>query len=130
MRPDQVVDWLSLVGDSVDNIPGVSGVGPKTATDLLKRFGDIETLLARSHELKSESQRNSVQASADALRRNQMMIRLRDQLAGGPALEDLAPRAADRPVLREHYRRWNFRSLLAELGEEPVPGTETQGDLF
>jgi DNA polymerase-1 len=130
VRPDQVVDWLSLVGDSVDNIPGVSGVGPKTATDLLKRFGDIETLLARSHELKSETQRNSVQASADALRRNQMMIRLRDQLAGGPALDDLAPRAADRPTLREHYRRWNFRSLLAELGEEPVPGTETQGDLF
>ncbi len=142
VQPAQIVDWLSLVGDSVDNIPGVKGVGPKTATELLKRFGNVEQLVARAGELKSEAQRASVQASGELLKRNQLMIRLRDDLDGGHALEALAPRPLEKPALREMYRRWNFRSLLAELGEEAVPAPSaapaapvtstapTQGDLF
>lgn len=132
VSPAQIVDWLSLVGDSVDNIPGVSGVGPKTATDLLKRFGSIEQLLARAGELKSETQRAAVQASGEILRRNRLMIRLRDDLVGGHALETLAPRPPEKPKLRELYRRWNFRSLLAELGGEAsaTPSALAQGDLF
>jgi DNA polymerase-1 len=132
VQPAQIVDWLSLVGDSVDNIPGVSGVGPKTATDLLKRFGNLEQLLARAGELKSETQRAAVQSSGEILRRNQLMIRLRDDLVGGHDLEALAPRPPEKPVLRELYRRWNFRSLLAELGEAapPITSVPEQGSLF
>ncbi len=125
VQPAQVVDWLSLVGDSVDDIPGVAGVGPKTATDLLKRFGSIEQLLARAGELKSESQRLAVQSSAELLRRNQRMIRLKDELAGGPDLESLKPASPNVETLREMYTRWNFRSLLAEVAPPPA-----QGDLF
>ena len=49
VQPGQIVDWLSLVGDAVDNIPGVPGVGPKTAADLLRRFGSAEGEIGRAH---------------------------------------------------------------------------------
>ena len=125
--PTKVVDWLALMGDAVDNIPGVPGVGPKTATDLLKRFGSIDGLLANVAGIKHEKLRNDVVAHAEVLRRNQAMVRLKCDLAGGPDLHALVPRPLDRPVLREHYRRWGFRSLLSELGE---PGQAEQGNLF
>ncbi len=132
VQPAQVVDWLSLVGDSVDDIPGVAGVGPKTATDLLKRFGTIDALIQRAGELKSETQRNAVQSSAELLKRNQRMIRLKEDLAGGPELESLKPAALNLPALREMYARWGFRSMLAEVTAEleaipaaPAPVSKT-----
>ncbi len=51
VRPDQIVDFLALAGDSVDNIPGVKGVGPKTAVQLLQHFGDLDNIIKRSHEI-------------------------------------------------------------------------------
>src|SRR5665213_539936 len=51
VEPTQIVDWLSLIGDSVDNIPGVQGIGPKTASDLLRQFGSIDALYSRLPEL-------------------------------------------------------------------------------
>lgn len=127
VQPHQIVDWLALVGDSVDNIPGVRGVGPKTATELLKRFGSIEALYARLPEVKSESQRTSLMAAAEIVKRNRLMVRLMCDLADGPALDCLAPKPPTKPALRDMYRRWNFRSLLAEVSEE-VPAE--QGSLF
>jgi DNA polymerase-1 len=119
VQPDQVVDWLSLIGDAVDNIPGVSGVGPKTATQLLQKYGTLESLLARLGEVKSESQRSNLQASVEQLHRNRRLIALRTDLAGGPALETLRiepPDAVRRERLGGMYRQWGFRSLLSELG--------------
>lgn len=125
--PELIVDWLSLIGDAVDNIPGVPGVGPKTATELLLRFGSIDSLLNRLMEVKQDKLRASLLGAGDALRRNQKMIRLQMALSGGPALENLAPGALQVEPLREMYRRWNFRSLLAELGN---PGELSQGSLL
>ncbi len=62
VEPSQVVDWLSLIGDSVDNIPGVPGVGPKTAAELLNQFGSVETLYARLDGVKSEKLRAALRA--------------------------------------------------------------------
>jgi DNA polymerase-1 len=119
VRPDQVVDWLSLIGDAVDNIPGVQGVGPKTATQLLQKYGSIEALLARLSEVKSESQRSNLMAAVDSLGRNRRLISLRTDLVGGPDLEALrieSPDASRRERLGAMYRKWGFRSLLSELG--------------
>ncbi len=127
VQPHQIVDWLALVGDSVDNIAGVRGVGPKTATELLKRFGSVAAIYARLAEIKSESQRISLATSADVVKRNQLMVQLQCDLPAGPELAALTPKPPTKPVLREMYRRWNFRSLLAELGEESEPA---QGNLF
>lgn len=128
VQPDQIVDWLSLVGDSADNIPGVPGVGPKTAADLLLRFGTAAELLGRTAELKSENQRAAVRGASEAVRRNQKLIRLKHDMEAGPVLEDLAPKPASVSELQEKYRRWGFKSLLAELGSEG--GVQTQGNLF
>jgi len=133
VEPAQVVDWLSLIGDAVDNIPGVPGIGPKTATDLLRRFGTAEALLARLGEIKSDRQRADLLGAADNVRRNQRMVALKCDLAGGHELAALAPSAPDPAALRTMYRSWGFRSLQAELGPEPEsqPGTEPeQGSLF
>ena len=127
VEPSQVVDWLSLIGDAVDNIPGVPGVGPKTATELLKRFGSAESLLGRLNEVKSDRQRAELLGAADAVRRNQRMVALRCDLVGGPDLESLAPGPIDKAALRGMYARWGFRSLLTELGPEAAA---EQGTLF
>jgi DNA polymerase-1 len=114
VRPEQVVDWLSLVGDAVDNIPGVPGVGPKTAAELLRQFGSIENLLARLTEVRTERLRAALVSSGEALRRNQRMIRLRDDVAI-PPLDSLPPRGPDLGKLRGLYAEWGFKSLLAEV---------------
>ena len=127
VQPAQIVDWLALVGDAVDNIPGVSGVGTKTAADLLKRFGSIDAMLPRAAELKAEKLRSELMGAGEVLRRNQAMVRLNRAMEGGPALDALAPRAADTGKLRELYRAFGFRTLHAELGGDD--GT-VQGNLF
>lgn len=131
VAPEQIVDWLSLIGDSVDNIPGVPGVGPKTATDLLTQFGSVDTLYARLGEVKSERIRNALAGAETAVRRNQRLIRLKEE-EPPVALDALAVRRPDVPRLRELLGGWGFRSLLAALGtpaEEAAPLAE-QGALL
>jgi DNA polymerase I len=122
VEPSQVVDWLSLMGDSVDNIPGVRGVGPKTAADLLKQFGSIEVLLARLEEVKSEKLRAALRDSMEALRRNRKMVRLQDDLPCRFLPEELKAKTEDVARLRELYQRWGFKGMLAAL-----PGTAREG---
>jgi DNA polymerase-1 len=80
VEPEQIVDWLALMGDAVDNIPGVPGVGPKTAADLLKRFGSVKELLKRLEEVKQEKLRASLLASVADVKRNLNLVRLQDDL--------------------------------------------------
>jgi DNA polymerase-1 len=117
VKPPQVVDWLSLTGDSVDNIPGVPGVGPKTAADLLGQFGSVRVLYERLDEVKSERLRAALRASTDAVRRNRELVRLRDDLPCEFSPDELAERPADTGRLRELYQRWGFKTLLAALEE-------------
>jgi DNA polymerase-1 len=121
--PHQVVDWLSLVGDAADNIPGAPGIGPKTAAELLKRFGSVDGIYSRLAEIKSENQRNNLQQAEAAVRRNQAMIRLWTHLEGGLDLDGLQPGRSKTEALRESYRRWGFKSMLAEL--LPADGGQT-----
>ncbi|MBI3850119.1 MAG: hypothetical protein HY298_07500 [Verrucomicrobia bacterium] len=116
VEPSQIVDWLSLVGDSVDNIPGVPGVGLKTAAELLQQFGSVDGIYQRLAEIKSERLRTSLQAAAEAVRRNQKLIRLRDDLPGEFSAEELALRPADAARLRVLFADWGFKSLPVESG--------------
>lgn len=126
--PGQIVDWLSLIGDSVDNIPGVSGVGPKTATDLIKQFGSIEAIYARLGEVKSERIRSALASAADVVRRNQQLIRLNP--SGLPVqLDQLALKVCDVERLRVLYAGWGFKGMLAQLGEA-TGAREVQGALL
>jgi DNA polymerase-1 len=115
VEPTQIVDWLSLIGDSVDNIPGVPGVGPKTATDLLRQFGSIDELFRRLPEVGSDRLRENLRASAELVRRNQQLVRLKDETPCEVTLEALIVKPGDDGALRELFSGWGFKTLLSEL---------------
>jgi DNA polymerase I len=119
VQPSQIVDWLGLMGDSVDNIPGVPGVGPKTAADLLNRFGSVSNLFARLEEVKSEKLRESLRFSAEAVRRNLKLVKLQDDLACEFSSENLVQKPADAGRLAGLFRQWGFNGLLKAL-EKPA----------
>lgn len=114
VTPEQVADWLALMGDAVDNIPGLPGVGPKTAADLLRQFGSVEALLARPEQVKSDRLRKAIQDSAANLRRNQELVRL-SEVPCEFLPEQLAVRPEDTEKLRGLYGGWGFKGMLAAL---------------
>ena len=119
VAPRQIVDWLSLMGDNVDNIPGVTGVGPKTATALLQQFGSVECLYARLGEVKSEALQTNLRQAEAAVLRNRELIRLKTELADvwSPAQTLIGPSDAVR--LAALYGQWGFKTLLAQLSPAP-----------
>jgi DNA polymerase-1 len=127
VAPAQIVDWLSLTGDAVDNVPGVPGVGPKTAAELLNRFGSARGLYERLDEVQSEKLRANLRAAEAAVRRNRELVRLREDLPVGFSPAELVERPADAGRLAELYRRWGFKTLLAALAE---PAPECQAALI
>lgn len=124
VEPEQIVDWLALIGDTVDNIPGVPGVGPKTATDLLKRFGSIDEVYRRIEEVSSERLRASLQSSTEIVRRNRDLVRLNDKVECGPELAELNVREGDFDSLHHLYEGWGFRTLLHELQQARLKKTD------
>jgi DNA polymerase I len=115
VEPTQIVDWLSLIGDSVDNIPGVPGVGAKTATSLLTQFRSIEELYRRLPEVRSDVVRANLQASVELVGRNQQLVRLKSHEACQLNLEDLAVKSGDDEVLGRLFCKWGFKTMLHEL---------------
>ncbi|MBM3824441.1 MAG: 5'-3' exonuclease [Verrucomicrobia bacterium] len=80
VQPQQIVDWLSLMGDSVDGIPGVPSVGPKTASDLLRKYGTLQEILNQTGTLMPERLRHAIVSHASSLGRNQELIALRTEI--------------------------------------------------
>jgi len=117
VRPDQIVDWLSLVGDAVDNIPGVAGIGVKTAASLLSEFGSVDGIYECLAEVKREKQREALAASEEDVRRNQALVALKLNLPGEPELDSLRKGFEDTARLEELYERWGFNSMLIKLQE-------------
>jgi DNA polymerase I len=126
VRPDQIVDYLSLVGDSVDNIPGVPGVGEKTAADLLQRYESIEMLLTRVAELSRPKLREALTAAAERVRLNRELIALQADLQLPVELSQLAVQVPDFDRLASQLKQLGFKSLVTEIEKE----TGQSGDLF
>jgi DNA polymerase-1 len=122
----QIVAWLSLTGDAVDNIAGVPGVGAKTAADLLRQYGSLEALYRRLEEVRPERVREQLKASAEVVRRNEQLVRLKCEVPYEISLEQLVCKPADGPALRQLFARWGFKSLLRQLEPAGLPA----GDLF
>ena len=120
VEPEQIADWLALMGDAVDNIPGVPGVGPKTAADLLKQFGSVAALFARLAEVKSEKLRAALEKSAETVRRNLRLVQLHE-VACEFAPDRLTVGRADRERLRELYQRWGFKGMIESLDRQKAP---------
>ncbi len=114
VAPEQIVDYLSLIGDSSDNIPGVSKVGPKTAVKWLAEHGSLDTIMATADTFKGKVGEN-LRAALEQLPLSRELVRIRCDLELEVALEELIPGAADTAALRELYRDLEFRTWLAEL---------------
>ncbi len=115
VRPHQIVDWLSLVGDAADNIPGVPGIGVKTAASLLNEFGSVDGIYERLAEVKREKQREALAASEEAVRRNQALVALKLDLPGEPGLDSLRKGFENSAQLEKLYEKWGFKTMLKEL---------------
>ena len=115
VEPSQIIDWLSLVGDAVDGIPGVRGVGPKTATKLLLEYGTAENLYSNLNAVKPAGLQGRLREATTEVQRNQELVALREIPEWKIKLEELRPGPGDYATLHAQYTRWNFRSLLQEL---------------
>lgn len=112
--PEQVVEWLALVGDSSDNIPGVPGIGSKTAAKLLQEYGSVDAVLNRVDEL-TPKHKESLLASRDVLRRNMELVRLRRDLNVELSWTESAIKAPDSASLLLFFERLEFESLARNL---------------
>jgi DNA polymerase-1 len=135
--PERIHDLLALAGDSADNIPGVPGIGPKTAALLLEAYDDLEGVLSRAAEVKQNKRRENLIAFADDARLSYKLVALDYQTPVGISLDDLAVREADREQLNELFSRLEFRRFLTELNggsqSEPAapvsePAVETKAE--
>ena len=124
--PEQVVDLLALMGDSSDNIPGVPGVGPKTASTLLGQHGDLESVLGAAAEglVKGKRGANLVEFAEDA-RLSKRLAAIRTDLALGVDLDDLAPAGLRVDDLRPMFEAWEFGAVARKL----LPAQETTEDV-
>jgi len=113
--PERIVDYLALMGDSVDNIPGVPKVGPKTAAKWLVEFGDLDSIVARADEIGGKIGDN-LRASLDQLPLSRELTRIRCDLGIEVGIHDLDPRPSDEAALCDWFERLEFRSWLEELG--------------
>ncbi len=129
VSPRQVVDYLALVGDSSDNVPGVRGIGDKGARLLLAEFGDLETLLARSAEVTQKRAREALAQYPVEARLSRQLVTIRKDAPVSLDLEASVAREPDRERLREVLSRLEFHSLvdrlLAESHESRVTSLET-----
>ena len=114
--PEQVGEVLALMGDAVDNVPGVPGVGPKTASQLIQQYGDVESVLAHVDEIAKPKLKANLIEHADAARMSRELVRLICDEPLPEPLEDLAMKGIPEPPLREFLEYHGFRSLLARLG--------------
>ena len=126
VKPEQITDYLSLIGDSVDNIPGVPGVGPKTAVELLTTFQSLDNLLQRTGEISKPKLRETIEARAAQIRANRVLIALHTDLDLPMPLDSLQTQPADTAKLATLFQKHGFKSLLAALH---APREQT-GDLF
>jgi len=115
VRPDQIVEWLALIGDTADNIPGVPGVGPKTATKWLNEWGSLESLWAHLDALKPEKLRQALQQHRDAVVRNVALMRLQKDIRISHSMDDLKRQPPDERRLLQFYQSMEFHSLARDL---------------
>jgi len=113
--PERVVDVQALAGDSSDNVPGVPGIGVKTAAELINGFGDLDAVLARAGEIKQPKRRQSLLENADKARLSRELVRLKDDVPVREALESFAVRAPDAAALLSFLRAQGFKSIIARL---------------
>ncbi|WP_420547740.1 DNA polymerase I [Curvivirga sp.] len=113
--PDRVVDVQALAGDSADNVPGVAGIGIKTAAQLIDEYGDLESLLDRAEEIKQPKRREKLMEQADLARISKELVTLKQDVDVEVPLSDLKRRPLDENKLLDFLREMEFKRLISKF---------------
>ena len=127
--PELIVDYLSIIGDTVDNVPGVPKAGPKTANKWLAEFGNLDNLIANAGQVKGVVGEN-LRASLDWLPQARQLITVKtdcDLSPHLPGLDDLHAKPEDAPLLRELFERYAFKTWLRDV-EKQLTSPENKGE--
>jgi len=131
--PQYVTDYLALVGDSSDNVPGVKGIGDKTACELVTQYGDIESILAHANEIPKKRPREALQQYADNARLSKELVTIRDDLPVSFDANTMKLRDPDYARLRDLYVELEFHTLARSVGllvqsqhQEPAAAVEVR----
>jgi DNA polymerase I len=116
--PDKVIDVQALMGDSVDNVPGAPGIGPKTAAELIGMFGSLEAVLERAGEIKQPKRRESIQNNAELIRISKELVTLKDDVAVEQPLESFAVRDFEDGVLLKFLDDMSLKTLARRVREQ------------
>ena len=130
--PERIVDYLSIIGDAVDNVPGVPKAGPKTANKWLAEFGDLDNLMANAEQVKGVVGEN-LRASLEWLPKARELITVKKDCDLDPhllSLDDLHAKPEDAPLLRELFERYAFKTWLRDVEKQLTnPGPQSnQGE--
>jgi DNA polymerase-1 len=120
--PDKMIDLQALCGDSTDNVPGVPGIGAKTAAQLLEEYGDLDTLLARAGEIKQQKRRENLIEFAEQARISRQLVTLSSDVPLDVPLGDLAVEAVDGPQAVAFCKAMEFNALMKRVADKT--GTE------
>jgi DNA polymerase-1 len=130
ITPEQVIDFQTLVGDSVDNVPGVPGIGIKTAATLLQEYGTIEGILAHIDKVPGAKRQENLRAWASRIEQTRRLVRLADDVPLDVDWDALRLGDVDAPRARLLFQEWGFHTLQGQLGsaaprqEELFPASE------
>ena len=125
VRPDQVPDFIGLKGDTSDNIPGIPGIGDKTAGQLIAQYGTLDDVIEHAGEL-SPARSRAIAENAEQARESRLLATMRRDLDLDVEITDLVSRPPDRSQLKEIFRRFEFRGLLGRVDtlDEALPAAE------
>ena len=115
VHPEHIVDYLALMGDSVDNVPGVPMVGPKTAAKWLNSFGSLDALIEQADEVRGKVGEN-LRASINTLPVSQELTTIRRDVELPVAIGDLVPKPRDEATLKSLFEKFEFKAWIEELG--------------
>ncbi|MGO1161292.1 DNA polymerase I [Brucella pseudogrignonensis] len=115
--PEKMIDLQSLTGDSTDNVPGIPGIGPKTAAQLLEEFGDLDTLLARASEIKQNKRRENIIAYADQTKIARELVTLKVDVPLDVDLDGLVLEPQNGPKLIGFLKALDFTTLTRRVAE-------------
>ncbi|MFC1593084.1 DNA polymerase I, partial [Candidatus Omnitrophota bacterium] len=125
IKPEQIVDFISLAGDSADNIPSLRGIGEKTAMKLIRDFPSVDDILANIDQIKPPRLQETIREGVEQIKLNRSIVRLKDDLELEFDLEALKLRDPDYAALHKIFRYLEFKRLLAGL---PLEGTASAGE--
>ncbi|MCH8028314.1 MAG: DNA polymerase I [Candidatus Dadabacteria bacterium] len=121
VTPAQVVDFLALMGDTSDNVPGVKGIGKKTAAELVKKWGSLEKIIENLEKL-ADKHKELVEAGIEDANLSKVLVTIKTDVPVEHKLEDFSYRGFDKEVLREAFEKYEMRTLLKELGGDTEAG--------